>query len=128
MRFALSVTAAVILMAACKSKDKHQDTAKPAAPPAAATATKDAAKAVKDTAKKAATAATEAVSGSKVECKNGGDTRTLEVRGKDKGCETAYTKGGQENVVGSSQNGTSHCEGIMTRIKEKLAAAGFTCN
>jgi hypothetical protein len=116
MRFAITVTAALLLTAGCKSKDKNPDTAQPAA-----AAAKGAAKEVKK-------ASAEATSSSKVECKNGGDTRVLEVRGKDKGCETAYTKAGQENVVGSSQNGTAHCEGIMNRIKDKLAAAGFTCN
>jgi hypothetical protein len=127
MRFALTGTAALILTAAlfgltgCKSKDKQADSSKPAAAPAAP---KDAKAAAKDTKKEGASA----TSSDKIECKLGGDTRLLEVRGKDKGCDTAYTKAGQENVVGSSQNGTAHCEGIVTRIKDKLTAAGFTCN
>lgn len=122
MRFAITVTAAILLIAGCKSKDKQADSAKPAAAPAAAADKKAGTKETKNA------ATTDAASSSKVECKNGGDTRVLEVRGKDKGCETAYTKAGQENVVGSSQNGTAHCEGIMNRIKDKLAASGFTCN
>jgi hypothetical protein len=120
MRFAITLAATILMFAGCKSKSKHEDSAKPAAPAAAQTEVKKAAKEVK--------AAAIAVSASKVECKNGGDARVLEVRAKDKGCETAYTKAGQENIVGSSQSGTAHCEGIVTRIKDKLAASGFTCN
>jgi len=123
MRLAIVISAAFLIVS-CKSKDKAPDA--PAAPAsktdAAKAAVKDAAKDVK----KAAAAATG--SATKVECKLKAETRTLEVRGKDKGCETAYTKGGAENVVGSSQNGTAHCEGIMNKIKDKLAAAGYTCN
>lgn len=123
MRLAIIVSAAFLIVS-CKSKDKAPEAAAPAASKteAAKTAAKDAAK----DAKKAVTDATS--SSTKVECKLKAETRTLEVRGKDKGCETAYTKGGQENVVGSSQNGTAHCEGIMNKIKDKLAAAGYTCN
>lgn len=122
MRFAITLTVTALMFAGCKSKSKNEDSAKPAAPAAAAAEVKKAGKEVK------AAAAAAATSASKVECKNGGDTRVLEVRSKDKGCETAYTKAGQENVVGSSQSGTAHCEGIVTRIKDKLAASGFTCN
>lgn len=132
MRFALITAAAVLAMAGCKSKDKKEETMK--APPAAAAAhsgkteAKDAkaAKGAKAAPAKTEAAATTATAG-KVECKLKNETRTLEVRSKDKGCETAYTKGGQENVVGSSQNGTAHCEGILNKIKDKLVAAGYTC-
>lgn len=124
MRLAILVSA-TFLIVSCKSKDKAQDHS--AAPAAKAEAKVDAAKsAVKEAAKDAKKAMTE--SASKVECKLKSETRTLEVRGKDKGCEAAYTKGGQENVVGSSQNGTAHCEAIVGKIKDKLAAAGYTCN
>ena len=63
----------------------------------------------------------------KIECKVKGDVRTLEVRGKGPGCELAYTKAGQENVIGSSLNGRSHCEMIAGRVKDKLLAAGYSC-
>lgn len=124
MRLAILVSAAFLIVS-CKSKDKAPDAAAPAAPAAPAAGAKtDAKAAVKDAAKDAKSAANPA----KIECKLQKEVRELEVRGKDKGCEAAYTKGGQENVVGSSQNGTAHCEGIVNRIKEKLVAAGFTCN
>lgn len=127
MRFAL-VLAALVFVAGCKSKPKEETMTAPAAAPAKADS-KDVkgAKAAKAAATPAKAKDQVATSASKVECKLANETRTLEVRAKDKGCETAYTKGGQENVVGSSQNGTAHCEGIMNKIKDKLASAGYTC-
>lgn len=131
MRFAIIIGLAAGLSFGCASKKKSdQATTTPAA---AATATADKAKAdmknatkdAKAMAKDATTAATAAAE--KVECKLGGETRLLEIRGKDKGCELAYTKAGQENVVASSMNGNTHCETVSNRIKDKLTEAGFTC-
>lgn len=128
MRLAIVIAVTGFLIVGCKSHEhKSDEAARPAATNAQA-AKSDAKAAVKDTKKAVKEAVASATSSTKVECKNKGETRTLEVRGKDKGCETAYTKGGAENVVGSSQNGTSHCEGIMNKIKDKLVAAGYTCN
>lgn len=128
MRFAIVMATAAFLIVGCKSKDKKmEETSRSAATPATTVKSPETKAAVKD-AKKAVAASTSSDSSTKVECKNGGETRTLEVRGKDKGCETAYTKAGAENVVGSSQNGTTHCEGIMNKIKDKLVSAGYTCN
>ncbi len=128
MRLAL-VLAALISVAGCKSKDHKEETMKapPVAPAKADSKEAKGAKAAKAAATQPKAKAEAAASASKVECKLANETRTLEVRAKDKGCETAYTKGGQENVVGSSQNGTAHCEGIMNKIKDKLASAGYTC-
>jgi hypothetical protein len=131
MRLALTVLA-LIFVAGCKSKDTKEETMKAPAAAPAKVESKDAKAAKGSKAAKAAVPATTeapaaATSASKVECKLKNETRTLEVRSKDKGCETAYTKGGQENVVGSSQNGTAHCEGILNKIKDKLASAGYTC-
>lgn len=64
----------------------------------------------------------------KIECSFKEDHRALEVRAKDKGCELAYTKGGQENVVASSSHGNGHCQSALNKIKERLTGAGFTCN
>ncbi len=133
MRFVITLAFAAAIGTGCASKNKNQPA--PASPAAAATekmkadaklAAKHAKKEVKDTAAAATAAATG--DATKVECKMKGETRLLEVRSKDKGCEIAYTKAGQENVVGSSMNGTTHCQGISDRIKEKLVAAGYTCN
>lgn len=125
MRFVAIIALAAFVTAGCASQKKKDEANK------AATTTKEVKADAKGMTKKAETKVKEAAaataSATKVECKNGGDVRILEVRSKDKGCETAYTKAGQENVVGSSQNGTAHCEGIMNRIKDKLLAASFKC-
>jgi hypothetical protein len=71
--------------------------------------------------------ATAHITGLKVECAAKGDTRILEIRGKDNGCELSYTKGGQEGVVASSSNGSGHCEKTLAKIKERLQGSGFTC-
>lgn len=60
-------------------------------------------------------------------CAKGKDTRLLVVRAKDKGCELAYTKNGQEAVVASGKAGLSHCEASREKISTKLKAAGYTC-
>lgn len=67
------------------------------------------------------------MNGSKVECAVKGDSRILEIRGKGNGCELGYTKGGQEGIVASGSNGSSHCEKTMAKIKERLQGSGFTC-
>ncbi len=137
MRFAIIIGLAAGLAVGCASKHKHEASA-PATPAATAEkaktdvkamakdSAKESKKAVKEMAQAATATATSA--GEKIECKLKNEARSLEVRAKDKGCEVAYTKAGQENVVGSSMNGTTHCEGIATRIKEKLVASGYTCN
>ena len=126
----------VVLFAAggCASTAKNESAAAAAKPASSAAATADKAKAeVKADVKSAAKAvkgeaAKVTASAGKLECAHGGDKRILEVRKKDKGCELGYTKNGQEAVVSTSGNGTAHCEGSLTKIKDKLAGAGFTCN
>jgi hypothetical protein len=71
--------------------------------------------------------ADEKTAAAKIECSFKEDHRALEVRAKDKGCELAYTKGGQENVVASSSHGNGHCQNALNKIKERLTTAGFTC-
>ncbi len=126
MRIALIIGTATLLSIGCASKKKDGAAPAPAPAPAAKASDQKAGKAEdkKEAAKPAASAST----GAKVECKLGGETRTMEVRAKDGGCETVYTKFGQENVVGSSMNGTAHCEGLVERIKTNLSNAGFSCN
>ncbi|MBK9037766.1 MAG: hypothetical protein IPL83_01185 [Bdellovibrionales bacterium] len=77
-------------------------------------------------AQKSATSATDAEK--KVVCKAGNDTRELSlVKSQSGGCETHYNKFGKSDVVATAKVGTSHCEGILTRIKDKLVESQFTC-
>lgn len=123
----LSAVAVVSLVAivGCKSKEKTADA--PATKPAPAG---DMAAPTPTTTKAEATApaAAAAVAGTKLECAKKSDKRVLEVRAKDKGCELAYTKNGQEAVVASGRAGLAHCEGSREKIVEKLKTAGYTCN
>jgi hypothetical protein len=121
MRFCLLIAISGLLVA-CSSAAK-KDAA------AASTTTVAAASSSTTTTKTSAATATTAASASamKVVCAHGSDSRTLEVRAKDKGCELAYTKNGQEAVVASSVNGNDHCTKSLTKIQEKLSTAGFSC-
>jgi hypothetical protein len=126
MRFALISFFAVttLALAGCKSAPKAAP-AEPSKAPNDFAAAKAEAKAQVDAAAgKATTAATTAAH---LECVHGKDTRTLEVRAKDKGCELAYTKNGQEAVVSTSRKGTDHCQASLKKISDKLIAGGFTC-
>ncbi len=60
-------------------------------------------------------------------CTHKSDTRTLEVRTKDKGCEFAYTKGGKESIVATGQNGGAYCMKAQEKLEEKLKTAGYEC-
>ena len=63
---------------------------------------------------------------STVTCKNGGDTRTLEVKSKTGGgFDLYYTKFGSAVAVASG--GESHCKKIGEQIKNNLMRSGFTC-
>tara|TARA_Y100000817_G_scaffold302724_1_gene283947 strand:- start:981 stop:1319 length:339 start_codon:yes stop_codon:yes gene_type:complete len=60
-------------------------------------------------------------------CTVDSDTRTIEVKSINSGCEVSYTKQGKTSAVASSTNGTSHCENVKTRMVNNLTSAGFTC-
>lgn len=121
----VSIAISLILFAAAGCKSASKNATPSASQPAAHTETKaeSQAPAAKDEKKAEGTAAGSA----KVECSHKADNRVLEVRNKDKGCELAYTKNGQEAVVSTSKNGRKHCEDSLEKIKGKLVAAGFTC-
>ncbi|MGE4131175.1 MAG: hypothetical protein AB7F86_06020 [Bdellovibrionales bacterium] len=120
MRILIITTLLSAMAVGCASKGK-KDTSEMSPTPAAAAGKTEAKKmdAKQEMAKNS--------TGSKVECSLKNDTRIMEIRGKEKGCEVGYTKWGQENVLWSSMNGTEYCEEKVTGLKEKLEAAGFTC-
>lgn len=112
------VLSVVLFAFGCSSSQKNAETQDSKTAP-----TMDKAK---DKVKKAAAAVTPE-SGQKLTCAHKSDERTIEVRAKDKGCETAYTKGGNETVVATSNSGSEHCEKVQSRISDNLKTAGFTC-
>jgi len=76
---------------------------------------------------KAAKTAGDAKTAAEVTCTSKQEVRKLSIKAKDQGCELEYTKGGQPTSVASQVAGQAKCEEVSTRIKEKLVAAGYTC-
>ena len=135
----LVIVLALTMTAACASKDKAStaapvQTETPATMKASQPEKVEAKKEVKQAGKKAAkkeiapsdAAATPAVAG-EVNCKAGTDERKLAIQPKDQGCELMYTKAGEAKSIASQVVGNEKCETVMASIKEKLTAAGFTC-
>ncbi len=77
--------------------------------------------------KKEAVAKSAAAEGETV-CSSGKDERKLAIKSKGEGCELEYTKAGQPTSVASQIVGNAKCEEVSTKIKEKLVAAGYSCN
>ncbi|MGE0528232.1 MAG: hypothetical protein AB7G93_03140 [Bdellovibrionales bacterium] len=124
------IIAAIGLFAAagCSSKDKSEDTAATAPEKATEQSQAPAESKSAEAGKATPEAKTKSeATGERMECSVKGDERFLEIRKTDSGCELAYTKNGQEAVVASSVNGTSHCESTQEKIKGRLEEAGFTC-
>jgi len=65
--------------------------------------------------------------GDKVSCMMKSDKREIQVKKQGSGCELAYSKFGNEEVVATSLNGTEHCQKIADRIQGNLENAGFKC-
>ncbi len=109
-----------LFFVSCSSKEKA---ATPAAPTKQETNKKD----TKKDAKGATTKAAAAKQAGSLVCKNGSDTRSLEVITKDGGCELSYTKFDQTTTPANSGNGTAHCESVKEKIKGNLENSGFKC-
>jgi len=118
MRISL-ILLAVSLLAACTTTAKG--------PAAKANATADAGAAAPANSTKVPNQPLAATSAVKIECSAQADVRQLELRPKGKGCELAYSKNGQEGIVASSVNGTSHCENTLNKIRDRLTGSGFEC-
>lgn len=71
--------------------------------------------------------ATTATSAAKSTCMMKNDKRVIDVRSQGSGCELAYNKFGNEEVVATSVKGTEHCQKIADRIRGNLENAGFKC-
>lgn len=81
-----------------------------------------------DKAKGAAKKAMKKMSSSEASCELKNDKRTIAVQETASGgCEVIYSKFGDSTSVASGSKGSSHCEGVVTKIKENLENAGFKC-
>lgn len=144
MKSLLVLSIAIALStAACSSKPKVEEAAKPATPAvtAAAPAATTPAAPEKATAKKGKKSKKEKVAAAEsadkatatasatgtLTCTKGSDVRTVEVKAKDNGCEVVYTKNGEAKSVASAVSGMSHCETVSQKISNNLSAAGMTC-
>jgi hypothetical protein len=128
MKFSILATLLVFALAGCaggeKKKDGKMDSSKETkAEMSKAEKKMEAKEGKKDMAKMKSSA----VSVGKVECSMNNDKRFVEVREAGKGCELAYSKFGNEEVVATSLSGTEHCQKISERIVGNLENAGFSC-
>lgn len=128
MNFKFTKVASILIISiafvSCSSKQKHAQTTTTTTPAAKQEAAMGAKKDTKNANAKQTTAAPSAGS---IVCKNGSDTRTLDVVAKGSGCEVAYTKFDQTTAPASSVNGTAHCEAVKEKIKTNLENSGFKC-
>lgn len=120
------------LMIGCTNAAKKQTAETNAGPatataPAAPAATAEVAPAKDAKKTKATKAATTTTAAGDVTCTSGQDVRKLSIKGKEQGCELEYTKAGQASSVASQIVGQAKCEEVLTRIQDKLVAAGYKC-
>ena len=75
----------------------------------------------------AATANANSTSAGTITCKSGADTRTLEVKGVNGGCELVYTKMSEAKSIATANSGNEHCTSVSDKVRNNLTTAGFTC-
>ena len=123
MKFSILAGLLVFALAGCAGNEKKADGKMDPSKEAKAEMTKTADKAEKKMAKEKP----KMMAMGKVECSMKNDKRFVEVRESGGGCELAYSKFGNEEVVATSLSGTSHCQKISERIVGNLENAGFAC-
>lgn len=60
-------------------------------------------------------------------CKNGADTRRLEVHTKDAGCLLHYTKAGKTSQIARASHGVDICKENLAKVRKTLEGAGYHC-
>ncbi len=118
MKMLILLIVSTFFVASCGSKKKMDNSAKGADKKMEAT---------EGATKKEGQTAASNMTGDKVSCMMKNDKRNIQVRSTGKGCELAYEKFGNEEVVATSMNGTEHCQKIADRIQGNLENAGFKC-
>jgi hypothetical protein len=135
-KLVLALCATAFLGACSHTNKKAATTPAPAATPTtmekvkgktskAAAKVKAEAKEMKADAKEAVASATSAT---KIECKNGADVRTVEIKTTGTSCEVVYTKGGQAETKATGLASSGHCGQVLEKMKTNLTGSGFTCN
>lgn len=122
--YATIVVAALGLQACSSSKKAAKDSAAVNAKTEGPVTTEESAQAGKNAAKRGKVAKTLA---GETKCTSGSDVRTIGVKDVGTGCEVIYTKMGESNSVASASSGSTHCVNVVTKIKDNLSNAGFTC-
>ena len=128
---AIALLAATVVLAACGSKTKNDETAKtaPATPAATTTPAPSTADAKSDSKKminKAKPAKT-AADAKETKCMSGSEERSLANNAKDGGCELMYTKNGEPKSIASQIIGEEKCVEVMANVRANLEGAGYTC-
>lgn len=62
-----------------------------------------------------------------IACKNGKESRRLEVHTKDAGCTLQYTKGGKAQEVANSRHGVELCKSKLVQVRTTLEKGGYKC-
>lgn len=137
MQSILAIAVVSLFFASCASTKKTETTTTTTTATKAetqpVTPTKEKPSAKKTGVKKTETTTTESAAasssaaGGEVTCKAGTDERKLAVTPKEQGCELQYTKAGNTSTIASQIIGNEKCETVQTNVKEKLIAAGFSC-
>lgn len=60
-------------------------------------------------------------------CTSGTDSRTLDIKAKESGCELTYIKKDSSKVIATQKNGFSKCQEIAQGVQDKLTSSGFSC-
>lgn len=115
-----------LALGACSSSKKNSDEAAQSSEAQAEQAADQKSKDTSDQAGKAKDASAGDLSET-VTCKLGGDTRTIGIKSVDEGCEVIYTKFGESTSIASGSKGSGHCANVVTKVKDNLQNAGFSC-
>jgi hypothetical protein len=60
-------------------------------------------------------------------CSSGSDSRSLEIKDLESGCEVIYTKQNEPKTIAQAKNDKSFCSQTVDKVKGNLENAGFKC-
>lgn len=62
-----------------------------------------------------------------ISCKNGQETRRLEVHTKDAGCVLQYFKAGKVSQIAMARHSVDLCKDNLRKVRSTLEGAGYRC-